>query len=122
MTSFSRRSMSGRSRNPSAQSCSPRPGTAKSAVMRSLLLLLALGCLHARAAQLVLVAGGGTAESDRPATECRLVEPFGVEFGPDGSMWIPEMVSSNRLLRVAPNGILKALAANGKGFAGDGGP
>jgi sugar lactone lactonase YvrE len=90
--------------------------------MRSLLLMLSVGCLQAGAAQLVVVAGGGTAESGRPATECRLVEPFGVEFGPDGAMWIPEMVSSNRLIRVEPNGALKVLAANGKGFAGDGGP
>jgi DNA-binding beta-propeller fold protein YncE len=74
------------------------------------------------AARIELVAGSGTAEGDRPATECRLREPFGVEFAPDGSMWIAEMVTSNRLLRVGKDGVLKVVAANGKGYAGDGGP
>ncbi len=88
------------------------------------LSLLALaGIAPLRADKLDLVAGGGSAEKDAPATECRLREPFGAEFAPDGTMWIVEMVSSNRLLKVEPGGLLRHLAGGGKpDFAGDGGP
>ena len=86
------------------------------------LALIALGA-SAFAAKIELVAGGGTKDEDAPATECRLREPFGVEFLPDKSMTIIEMVAGNRLLRVDKTGLLKVIAGTGvKGPEGDGGP
>ena len=92
--------------------------------VKLLTTLLAFSCsCSAFAAKIELVAGGGTKESDAPATECKLREPFGVEFAPDGSMVIVEMVFGNRVLHVDKAGILTVIAGNGaKGFAGDGGP
>ncbi|MEQ1851254.1 MAG: hypothetical protein ABMA01_06645 [Chthoniobacteraceae bacterium] len=95
--------------------------------MKSSPLLLALFVLHsliaAQAAKIELVAGGGTRDGDAPATECRLREPFGTEFLPDGTLAIIEMVSGNRLLRVDKSARLTVMGGKGaKGFAGDGGP
>ncbi len=94
--------------------------------MRTLLLSFlchAAIALTATAAKVELVAGGGTREADAPAIECRLREPFGTEFLPDGAMVIAEMVSGNRTLHVDKAGRLTVLAGTGvKGFSGDGGP
>jgi sugar lactone lactonase YvrE len=88
-------------------------------------LLLAL-CFFSTAAfpaKIELVAGGGEKDGDAPATECRLREPFGVEFTAAGVMFIVEMVSGNRLLHVDRANKLTVVAGNGvKGYAGDGGP
>jgi len=85
-------------------------------------LLITIHCV-ALAAKIELVAGGGTKVADAPATECALREPFGVEFLPDGTMAIIEMVSGNRLLRVDKTGRLAVIAGTGeKGSGGDGGP
>ncbi len=89
--------------------------------MRAFLFLLTLS-VAACAAKIELVAGGGTQVADAPATECKLREPFGVEFLPDGRMLIAEMVSGNRVLSVDKAGKLTLLAGTGvKGFSGDGG-
>ena len=96
--------------------------TAFTRPVKLLAALLAFSC-SAFAAKIELVAGGGAKDGDAPATECKLREPFGVEFAPDGAMVIVEMVSGNRLLRVDKAGKLTVLAGTGlKGFAGDGGP
>ena len=89
--------------------------------MRIILTLLAfISC--AFAAELELIAGGGTLAADAPATQCKLREPFAVEFAPDGRMIIAEMVSGNRVLAVDKTGNLALLAGTGmKGLAGDGG-
>src|SRR3712207_8262369 len=50
-----------------------------------------------------LVVGGGTRD-EGPARECRLREPFGVEFSPAGEMIIVEMVQGNRILAVDGKG------------------
>ncbi|MGB8170076.1 MAG: hypothetical protein WCF18_21410 [Chthoniobacteraceae bacterium] len=77
--------------------------------------------LHAE--KIVLVAGGGAAEKDAPATECKLKEPFGVEFLPSGEMIIVEMTSGNRVLKVDAKGLLRVIGGTGtKGYTGDGGP
>ena len=90
--------------------------------MKALIFLLGLACV-ALAAKVEIVAGGGTKDGDAPATECRLREPFGVEFAADGAMIIVEMSKGNRVLRVDKAGKLTVIAGTGtKGFAGDGGP
>ena len=89
--------------------------------MRIILIFLAfISCTFA--AKLEVVAGGGTLPADAPATQCKLREPFAVEFTPDGRMIIAEMVSGNRVLAVDQAGKLTLLAGTGiKGFSGDGG-
>ena len=90
-------------------------------LLPSLALFLSLGA-SALAARIELIAGGGTKESNAPATECVLREPFGTEFLPDGTLAIIEMVSGNRLLRVDKTGVMKIIGGTGvKGFSGDGG-
>lgn len=86
-------------------------------------LVLMVVPLTSDAARVELVAGGGTRDANGPATECRLREPFGTEFRPDGTMVIVEMVTGNRLLRVDHTRRLTVIAGMGtKGFSGDGGP
>lgn len=93
------------------------------------IFLLALGLsvfamsvpLHA--AKIILVAGGGTDAVNIPATEAKLKEPFGVDFDKTGTMFIIEMISGNRLLKVDAKGILCHVAGTGTaGSNGDGGP
>jgi streptogramin lyase len=92
----------------------------KAFVVASLALIIA-GSTHA--ASTVLVAGGGTAEKDAPATECRLHMPFGVDFAPNGAVWIVEMTNGNRVLQIDASGRLTVVGGTGvKGFSGDGGP
>jgi sugar lactone lactonase YvrE len=92
------------------------------ALMRPFVALLVLATT-ALAAKIELVAGGGTKDADAPAVECKLREPFAVEFAPDGAMIVAEMVSGNRILRVDKTGRLTVLAGTGaKGYSGDGGP
>jgi DNA-binding beta-propeller fold protein YncE len=90
-------------------------------------LLVVLSCLFSalplRAEKIVLVAGGGTAEKDAPATECKLGEPFGVEFNPSGELIIVEMEHGNRVLKIDTGGVLRVIAgSSAKGYSGDGGP
>ena len=88
-----------------------------------MLLALCFLTTAAVAAKIELVAGGGEKDGDAPATECRLREPFGVEFTPAGAMFIVEMVSGNRVLHVDRAGKLTVAAGTGvKGYAGDDGP
>ncbi len=90
-------------------------------LLPALAALLTLG-VTAFAAKIELVAGGGIRESNAPAKECVLREPFGTEFLPDGTLAIVEMVSGNRLLRVDKAGVMKVIGGTGaKGFSGDGG-
>src|SRR5262245_61235668 len=75
------------------------------------------------AGRIVLVAGGGTGGDDSPATEAKLVQPFGVDFGDDGTIYFVEMVGGERLRAIDSKGILRTLAGTGaKGNSGDGGP
>lgn len=93
--------------------------------MKSSIALLITGCVAQSlfAERAVVVAGGGTAEKDAPATECRLQQPFGVEFGPAGAMFIVEMTKGNRVLKVDRTGLLTVLGGDSTlRFAGDGGP
>src|SRR5437868_7560010 len=72
------------------------------------------------------IAGTGKAEDngDRgPALKINVGNPFGVEIGPDGALYICE-ISHHRVLRMdLKSNELTTVAGNGtKGYAGDGGP
>lgn len=90
--------------------------------LRCLFLATAFPLL-AHADKIVLVAGGAQDAVNLPAVEAKLKEPFGTEFDSAGNMWIVEMVSGNRLLKVDAQGVLTHVAGQEKpGFSGDGGP
>ncbi len=73
--------------------------------------------------KIVLVAGGDQDAVNVPAVQAQLKEPFGADFDAAGNLWIIEMVSGNRLLKVDANGVLTHVAGQLKpGFSGDGGP
>lgn len=86
------------------------------------LFIVLFTCSFAQADQLTLVAGGGTADAGK-AAECKLIEPFGVDFDSNGNMYIVEL-SGGRVLKVDAKGALSVFAgaAKQKGDAGDGGP
>src|SRR5690349_16182895 len=72
------------------------------------------------------VAGTGQPSNngdDGPALKTNVGEPFGVEVGPDGALYITE-VSNHRVRRLDhKTGQLTTVAGNGqKGYSGDGGP
>jgi streptogramin lyase len=99
--------------------------TPRRATMRSLLasLLLLLAFSTARADKLVLVAGGGEGGDGAEATKAKLIQPFGVDFGPNGGVFIVEMAKGERLRGVTVKGELITLAgkAGEKGFGGNDG-
>ena len=69
-----------------------------------------------------LVAGGQKDAVDIPATEAMLKEPFGTAFDASNQLWIVEMASGNRLLKVDDLGNLLHIAGQKEaGFQGDGG-
>jgi sugar lactone lactonase YvrE len=83
-------------------------------------MLFAAGPAHAD--KLVLIAGGGTADDNVPATQALLVQPFGIDFDRAGNAYLVEL-KGNRALRIDPKGMLTVIAGTGmKGDAGDGGP
>jgi sugar lactone lactonase YvrE len=91
-------------------------------LMSLLILTLTLSPATARADKLVLVAGGGSKAGYCPATEAKLVGPFGVDFDKAGNMYIVEM-TGYRVHKVDAKGILTTIAGTGlKGDQGDGGP
>jgi DNA-binding beta-propeller fold protein YncE len=72
--------------------------------------------------RVLLVAGGERDQVNIPAEQSRLSEPFGTSFDGEGSLWIVEMASGNRLLKVDSKGNLQHMAGRGKaGFSGDNG-
>jgi sugar lactone lactonase YvrE len=59
----------------------------------------------------------------QPATESNLGATEGIDVGPDGSIYFATTSHGNRVLRIAPDGILTTFAGSAMwGFAGDGGP
>lgn len=68
------------------------------------------GLLTASADQILLVAGGGASEVPGKAQDAALKEPFGCEFDAEGGLWIVEMVSGNRLLKMDKDGALSHVA------------
>jgi DNA-binding beta-propeller fold protein YncE len=79
-----------------------------------------------RAAEMTTVAGTGKPENNGDAgvgIKINVGDPFGVEVGPDGALYITE-VRNHRVLRLdLDTGRLATLAGTGKkGYTGDGGP
>ncbi|MDA1049176.1 MAG: hypothetical protein O3C40_01680 [Planctomycetota bacterium] len=95
--------------------------------MRSILLAFAcsLFCQQVAAANIETVAGTGRPDNNGSAgkaTEVNVGQPFGVEVGPDGALYVTE-VQNHRVMRVElKSGKLTTVAGCGrKGYAGDGG-
>jgi sugar lactone lactonase YvrE len=91
---------------------------------RLVLIGLALSAVHLSAAQtIVLVAGGDDDRTGIPAARVRLLEPFGTGFDSAGNMFIIEMASGNRLLKMDSKGLVHHVAGQRTaGDSGDGGP
>lgn len=86
----------------------------------ALLFCLAAAPLVAGAATTTIFAGGGT-KLTGAATECRLADPFAVDFDSKGNAYICEM-TNNRVVKVDPSGQLTVFAGTTrKGNKGDGG-
>lgn len=86
-------------------------------------LAFVLFAMSARAERIVLVAGGTEDRVDVPALQAKLKEPFGVDFDRAGNLFIIEMVTGNRLLKVDARGTLTHIAGQAApGDGGDGGP
>ncbi len=93
------------------------------------LVVPALGVFvaSAQSADLVTtIAGSGTSgdfSGDGAALRTAVDQPFGVELGPDGALYITS-VGQHRVLRLdRSTGKLTSIAGNGaKGYSGDGGP
>jgi len=70
---------------------------------------------------------GGYAGDGGNALSALLFAPFGVDFGPDGSLYIADTVN-HRVRKVAPDGVITTVAGSGPtgpkggGFSGDNGP
>lgn len=94
--------------------------------MRCFLGLLALivAVTTARADKLVLVAGGGDGPDGSDALKAKLIQPFGVDFVSDGTIYVVEMAKGERLRAITPDGKLITLAGTEGvlGSEGDGGP
>jgi DNA-binding beta-propeller fold protein YncE len=83
-------------------------------------LLFVFSASVARADKLVLVAGGGDGADGTEATKAKLIQPFGVDFHPDGMIFIVEMAKGERLRMIDSHGKLWTLAGTGeKGNGGD---
>src|SRR4051812_12160486 len=78
----------------------------------------------ARADKLVLVAGGGDGPDGSPPETAKLVQPFGVSIGLDGTAYVVEMAKGERL-RMFNTFVRKTVTVAGalgeKGHSGDGG-
>lgn len=88
------------------------------------LLALVLLAPAARADKLVLFAGGGDGPNGGPAAGAKLVQPFGVDFLPEGAVVLVEMAKGERLRAVTLTGNILTLAGTlgKKGHDGNGGP
>jgi sugar lactone lactonase YvrE len=93
-----------------------------------ILAIAFVGCSATRADEFIMdtVAGTGAPENNGDAGLARLVnvgEPFGVEIGPDGALYVTE-VKNHRVRRVdLTTGKITTVAGCGRrGYSGDGGP
>jgi DNA-binding beta-propeller fold protein YncE len=90
------------------------------------LLLSLIATNRLAAGEITTVAGTGTEKANANqglATEVNVGQPFGVEIGPEGALYITE-VGNHRVMRVDRElGKLTTVAGTGsRGYTGDGGP
>ena len=98
----------------------------RSAISIATVALTLLAPLALSAGTIETVAGNGQAKNNGDsgkAVESAVGQPFGVEIGPDGALYVTE-VQNHRVRRVdLKSGEIKTVAGNGKkGYSGDGGP
>ena len=75
-----------------------------------------------RAADKVVLVAGGSGDEGGPATQAKLVGPFGVDFDKSGNTFLVE-IAGHRVLKIDRQGILTRVGGTGaKGDRGDGGP
>jgi DNA-binding beta-propeller fold protein YncE len=88
------------------------------------LLLASASLTAARADKLVLVAGGGEGPDGSSAAAAKLIQPFGVDFAADGTIYFVEMAKGERFRAITNEG--KVITLGGTvgtvGNTGDGGP
>src|SRR5437763_6490578 len=86
-------------------------------------LAFALTTAPAVADKLVIVAGGGSKRGEAaPATQAKLVTPFGIDFDRAGNAYIVEL-TGGYVHKIDKAGMLTTISGSGvKGEGGDGGP
>lgn len=94
--------------------------------MMLMLVLVLLSVFPAAAAEVVTIAGTGEKAwngDGGPALQAAVGEPYGVEIGPDGALYVCE-IASHVVRRIdLDNGTISTVAGCGrKGYSGDGGP
>ncbi len=94
-------------------------------LLAAALLITGLACHEAHAATIDTVAGTGQSQDNGdagPADKINVGQPFGVEVGPRGALYITE-VSNHRVLRLdlAAGTITTVAGCGQQGYAGDGG-
>lgn len=87
-------------------------------------LVVVLFASPAGAAEKLVLVAGGDGPDGSPAVGAKIVQPFGVDFGPDGTTYVVEMAKGERLRAVTADGKLVTLAGTlgQKGHDGNGGP
>ncbi|TWT57551.1 Virginiamycin B lyase [Thalassoglobus neptunius] len=101
-------------------------GNSKVKIRSSFLLILVLsGVAHLDAGQVLTIAGtgkSGHSGDGGPAAQAQVGNPFGVEIGPDGALYVCEV--DNHIVRRIDlsSGEISTVAGTGKkGYSGDGG-
>lgn len=95
------------------------------AIVAAVLGIVLAGSLAAESAEVVTIAGTGEKASSGdggPAVEAAVGEPYGVEIGPDGALYVCE-IASHVVRRIdLVSGQISTVAGSGvQGYAGDGG-
>ena len=85
--------------------------------------LLVLPCAAQSVRTLAGTGDAGFSGDGGPGVEARLANPYGVEIGPDGALYVCE-VDNHRVRRLdLRTGVISTVAGNGEaGYSGDGGP
>ena len=63
----------------------------------------------------------GSAGDGGPATEASIVTPYGLAFDPRGDLYFSD-INAHRVRKIDRAGTITAVAGNGPGYGGDGGP
>lgn len=86
---------------------------------------LVIACVlsaNLNAAEVSIVAGGGSGADGTLATQAKVVQPFAVEFDAKGQLYFVEMVGGERLRTIDADGKIHTLAGSGeRGDSGDNG-